>query len=56
MHKNLVRKPEEKRQLGRIYSKWEDNTEMWCIVPWREDLDWIHVVQVGDLRLLWERL
>ena len=46
MHKKLISKLEEKRKLERIWNRWNDNNKIGCTDLWKEDMDWIHVVQV----------
>jgi hypothetical protein len=44
----LVRKPEEKRPLGRPRHGWEDNTIMDLTVIGWGGMDWIDLAQDGD--------
>jgi hypothetical protein len=47
-YKILVRKPEEKRPLGRCKPRWEDNIKIdFREIGW-EGVDWIHVPQYRD--------
>jgi hypothetical protein len=41
----LVRKPEEKRPLGRTRRRWEDNIKMGLREIRWDGMDWIHLVQ-----------
>jgi hypothetical protein len=48
IHKILVRKPEEKKQLRRPTCRWEDNITMDLReIEW-EGVDWMHLVQDRD--------
>jgi hypothetical protein len=44
----LVRKPEEKRTLGRPRRRWKDNIRMDVREIGLEVLDWIHLAQNMD--------
>jgi hypothetical protein len=44
----LVKKPEEKRPLGRIRSKWEDNIKMDLRGTGWDITDWTHLAQDGE--------
>jgi hypothetical protein len=43
----LVGKPEERRPLGRIRLRWEDNIKM-IFDKWNGDMDWIDLAQERD--------
>jgi hypothetical protein len=45
----LVGKHEGKRPLGRPRYRWEDNVKMDLKEVGLKDVDWIHVVQDGNL-------
>jgi hypothetical protein len=42
-HKIIVRKPEEKKSLGRPRHSWEDNIKMDLKDTEHKDKDWIHL-------------
>ena len=48
VHKVLVRKPEEKRQLGRPRLRWEDNIKMDLEEVGRGCGDWMELAQDRD--------
>jgi hypothetical protein len=47
-HKNLVRKPQEKRRHGKTKSRWEDNIKMGFKKTGWEGVDWMHLAQDRD--------
>jgi len=46
--KNMVRKPEEERPLGRPNGMWEDNIKMLLSEEGWEGVDWMHLAQDRD--------
>jgi hypothetical protein len=44
-HTVLVKKPKEKRPLGRSMHRWEDNIEINLKEIRLQGVDWIHLVQ-----------
>jgi hypothetical protein len=46
--KIFVRKPQEKRQLGRLRRRWEDNIGMYVREVGWEGVDWMHVAKDRD--------
>ena len=48
MHRALVRKPEEKKPLGRPRRRWEDNIKMDLQELGYGELDWIELAQDRD--------
>jgi len=48
LYRVLVRKPEEKRPLGRTGRRWEDNINMDLQEMGCGDLDWIELAQGRD--------
>jgi hypothetical protein len=44
----LVGRPEERRPLGRLRRRWEDNIKMDLREIGFGDVDWIHLAQDGD--------
>jgi hypothetical protein len=47
-YRNLVRKPERNRPLGRLKSRWEDNIKMDVREIRCGDIDWIDLAQDRD--------
>jgi len=50
VYRVLVVKPEEKRPLGRLRRRWEDNIKMDLQEVVCEDMDWIELAQDRDRR------
>jgi hypothetical protein len=54
-YKILVGKPEGKRSFRRLRRRREDNIRMNFREIWWENLEWIHVAQVGTSICPWEQ-
>jgi hypothetical protein len=47
VYKGLVRRPQQKRKLGRPRHRWDNNIK-WILRKWEGDMDWIDLAQDRD--------